>query len=409
MLSLRFLQVSDLHLDSSLAGSRLGLSPAKRARINRDIEAGLRRALEIAREENVDVVLLPGDLWDDESVSFQTATMVYDTLASLAPIPVLIAPGNHDPYHAFSYHHAGYFKNKVGRPHPRNVTVFSSPKFERRTLSALPDVDFYGCCFEQNVPPTERALAGLKPERDNVLNVLLLHGSQDDAMVANWARLGAAPFSRAELLATGFDYTALGHYHRFSQITDDHGMIRGAYGGIPVARTLEEDGERYVLVGEITEGGIRPETLKHIAVDTRRIRRIEVGVDATVTNSAAARERVEAQLKSAGVTPEDIIYLELTGRTHPEITTFDFDPAWRDAQCFHLAIDQSRLEPEYDIDALLADETARKRVEGQFAERMRQLLAAAEGDTVRQRTLRAAMVHGLDALNGREVRLRRVH
>lgn len=406
---LRFLQFSDLHLDCSLASSKLGLAPEKRRQIQRDIQQALTRIAELARSERVDVVLCPGDLWDGESVSMESATFFYETLGSISPIPVLIAPGNHDPYNVFSYHNPQYFKGKTGKTHPRNVHVFPTPYVERWMQPGLPGVDFYGCCFEQNVPRTDRILGRLRPMRDDVLNVLLLHGSQDDTLGTGSGQPIAAPFSSGELLASGFDYAALGHYHRFSQIAGPDGLIRGAYGGVPEPRSLSESGEHFALIGEIDKGGVRPDSLRKSIVGRRNVLRLRAEIGAGVTNAMAAKQRVEAVLRSSGARPEDIVYLELSGRTHPEILRFDFDPEWTAQQCFHLVIDQSALEPEYDLDALLADESAHKRVEGQFAARMNQLLQQASDNPARQRVLRAALCYGLDALRGREVKPRRVY
>ncbi|MEI7635305.1 MAG: DNA repair exonuclease [bacterium] len=410
MRRLRFLQISDLHLGCGLAGSKFGFPPAKQARINRDIEVALARAAEIAREEKVDVVLCPGDLWDDEAVGLQSASSIYDILGSLAPTPVLIAPGNHDPYNAFSYHHPSYYVNKVGRTHPSNVVVFNSPRVDRRVIDALPGVEFYGCCFEENRPRRERMLADLKPKRDDTLNILLMHGSQDDLLAGRGEdQMMAAPFTSAELVAAGFDYAALGHYHRHSVIADPGGAIRGAYSGVPVARRLDETGEHGVIVAEAGRGGVAPDALRLLPVSSRRILRFTAQVDPSVTNTAAARGRVITALRDHGVSADDIVLVQLEGRTHPEITRFDFDPEWCDVQCFHLIVDQSALEPDYDIDAMLNDETSSKRIEGRFAGRMRQLMTEAGGDPARLRILRAAFCYGLDALNGREARPRNVH
>ncbi|MCX7717674.1 MAG: metallophosphoesterase [Candidatus Sumerlaeaceae bacterium] len=408
MSRVRFLQFSDCHLDSALAGSRLGFPPDKRARLNRDIEAALTRMVEIAREEQVEVVLCPGDLWDDESVAFTSATFLYDTFALLAPVPVLVAPGNHDPFNAFSYHNPAYYKSKAGRPHPRNVVVFGSPRLERRTVAALPDVDFYGCCFEANVPRTDRILAGVRQARPDMINILVLHGSRDDLVAGRGERALTAPFSRDELLAAGFDYAALGHYHRYSVIEDDSGRVRGAYAGVPVPRGLDETGDHGVLVGEIAEGGVVPGSLKRISVSPRRVLRLEVEVDASLLNAAAAQERISGAVAAAGASAEDILYITLTGRTHPDVTGFDFDPAWLDDLAFHAVVDQSRVEPDYNLDALLHDETACKRIEGQFAARMKRLLDEAAGDPARERLVRQALHLGLDALHGRELRPRHV-
>jgi DNA repair protein SbcD/Mre11 len=410
MLALRFLQISDLHADSSFSGSKLNFSPSKKARLRRDIEAALTRAMETAQAEQVDVVLCPGDLWDDESVTFQSATFIYDAFASIAPIPVVITPGNHDPFNAFSYHNPRYYQAKVSRVHPRNVTVFSCVGIERRTLPDLPDVDFYGNCFEQNRPRNERVLAGLRPQRRDALNVLLLHGSLDRGPDSSPdEKLITAPFSTGELIACGFDYAALGHYHKFEAIHDDSGTIRGAYGGIPVARGLDELSDHYILLGTIEKGGVRPETLRKICVDPRRIRTIDVEIDSTVLNAPAAHARVARALDAEKVSETDIVHVILRGRIHPNVDRFEFDPDWMDAQCFHLSIDQSGLEPEYHIESLLSDEAESRRIEGAFVRRMKQLLDQSEGNPERVQLVRTALCCGLDALRRGEVGLRNVY
>lgn len=414
MSGIRFVQFSDLHLDCKLLRSKLQLPAEKRAQINRDIQQGLACAVEIARDENADVVLVPGDLWDDESVSFESATFIYDRLASLAPVPVLIAPGNHDPYNRFSYHHPAYYREKVGKPHPANVHIFRSQQLEPVLVNSIENVAFYGCCFEENKPRRERLLAAFKPKQkmdntDDPINVLIMHASQDDQLRPSEDQVITAPFSARELLDTGFDYAAFGHYHRFSVIEDITGHVRGAYAGVPVARGLDETGEHYVLSGEIGRGGVLPRTLKKHVVDKRRIVRVPVQIDSTVTNTAAAKELVCAALDAANIAKNDIAYVELHGRTHPEIGKFDFDRSWCDEQCFHVVVDQAALEAEYDLDALLADETSNKRIEGRFAARMKALLEQSVDDADRQRLLRSAMAYGLDALNGREVQPRNVY
>src|SRR5690606_24811815 len=98
--------------------------------------------------------------------------------------------------------------------------------------------------------------------------------------------MATAPFNSAELLAAGFDYTALGHYHRYSDIRDDRGMIRAAYGGIPVARGLDETGDHFVLLGEIEKGGIRPDGgLAKEYVDVRHVKKIAVEIDRSVVSA----------------------------------------------------------------------------------------------------------------------------
>lgn len=406
---LRFLQISDLHLDSSLASGRLALPPEKRQRINHDMLRALQRSINMAVEAEVDVILIPGDAWDDESVSLATAAHFFDVLAKAAPIPVLIAPGNHDPYHVFSFYNPAYYQQRTGRAHPANVHIFTSPTITSVQLPQLPGVTFYGCCFTENRPRRERCLAHCQPHHAEGLHVMLLHGSQDDAVAPNPEAFATAPFTRAELLACNFDYVALGHYHRYSDIRDDNGRIRAAYGGIPVARGLDETGDHRVLLGEVEKSGIRPEGgLVAEYVDVRHVKKIQVPVDSQVLSAHDLETRITTALRDSGTTIDDMVFVELTGYTHPEVDSFAVDPEWRDNQCFHLVIDQSRLEPDYS--ETLEDSTdAEKHVEGRFTQRMNELLQEHGDDAAAARRIRLARSLGLDALRGREVKPRNVY
>lgn len=406
--TLRFLQISDLHLDSSLSGGRLALPPEKRERINHDMVRALVRAVSMAVEAEVDVILLPGDAWDDESVSLATAAQFFDVLAKAAPIPVIIAPGNHDPWHVFSFYNPAYYADRIGQPHPTNVHIFTSPTISALQIPALPGITFYGCCFTENRPRRERILQGQRPgDNPDHLHVLLLHGSQDDAVAPNPEAMATAPFSAAELLECGFDYTALGHYHRYSDIRDNTGAIRAAYGGIPVARGLDETGDHHILFGEVEKGGIRPDGLIREYVDVRHVKKLAVNIDRSVLSASELQSRIAHALREAGATIDDIVYVTLQGYSHPDVESFTVDPEWRDNQCFHLVIDQSGLTPDYD-DIEDSVESG-KHVEGRYNQRMLELLKASEGDEERMRLVRLARTLGLDALRGREVKPRNVY
>ena len=405
--TLRFLQISDLHLDSSLASGRLALPAEKRQRINQDMIRALGRAVNMAMDAEVDAILIPGDAWDDESVSLQTASQFFDLLAKAAPIPVIIAPGNHDPYHVFSFYNAAFYQDRAGRAHPDNVYIFTSPEITALQVPRLPGVTFYGCCFTENRPRRERILRNCRPVAEDGLHVLLLHGSQDDAVAPNPEAMATAPFTRAELLECGFDYTALGHYHRYSDIRDDAGRIRAAYGGIPVARGLDETGDHRVLLGEVERGGIRPDGgMVAEYVDVRHVKKLQVEVDPGVLSSVELENRITTALRENGTTIDDMVYITLTGLTHPEIDSFSVDQEWRANQCFHLVIDLSQLQPDYGDLADISD--AEKHVEGRFDQRMRQLLENAPDDDAAAR-IRLARSLGLDALRGREVKPRHVY
>lgn len=57
----------------------------------------VRRIRRLARERQVDAVLVAGDVFDDNGVGADTDQQARDALAEFGDIPVILLPGNHDP------------------------------------------------------------------------------------------------------------------------------------------------------------------------------------------------------------------------------------------------------------------------------------------------------------------------
>jgi DNA repair exonuclease SbcCD nuclease subunit len=51
----------------------------------------------LARDRQVDAVLVAGDVFDDNGVGADTVQQARDALAEFGDIPVILLPGNHDP------------------------------------------------------------------------------------------------------------------------------------------------------------------------------------------------------------------------------------------------------------------------------------------------------------------------
>src|SRR5262249_51173117 len=151
MRTLRFLQLSDLHLDSSLQSGRIGLSPAKARTRLTEIRQILPRACALSRKRSVDLVLLPGDLFDDEAVTQDTVNFVLGHLASLHPVPVVIAPGNHDYYSLGSPYNNDLLVARQQRLWPDNVHVFKDGRWSTREFARLPGVRVTGMAHASNV------------------------------------------------------------------------------------------------------------------------------------------------------------------------------------------------------------------------------------------------------------------
>ena len=119
---LKFLHAADFHLDSPFAG----LSADQAAQRRREQRRQLRDLSELARD--ADLVLLAGDLLDSIRAYAETREALEEFFRSI-PVPVFVAPGNHDSYIAQS----PYRRMEL----PENVHVFTRREPERVPLPEL--------------------------------------------------------------------------------------------------------------------------------------------------------------------------------------------------------------------------------------------------------------------------------
>ena len=78
-------QSSDWHVGSALTGTGLGFSPEFRETRRSEVDGAAERAVQVARDAGADLLLVPGDLWDAESVPPATIHRVLEARASFAP------------------------------------------------------------------------------------------------------------------------------------------------------------------------------------------------------------------------------------------------------------------------------------------------------------------------------------
>lgn len=388
----RFLQTSDLHLGSRLTASSLRLPAAKADLRRRELQSVLTSICALARDEQVDALLIPGDLFDDESVPFEEIGFAIETFGNLGR-PVVIAPGNHDYSSPSSFYCPEFLLARYGLRWPPNVFIFQRQRWEELRLPGLPGVCLLGLAFETHVPLCERLLQQARAGDDGV-TLLLFHGSRLQTVPPG--KLMTLPFSDAELRATGCIYAAIGHYHEGAAI-EAEGRIIGAYSGCPAGRGLDECGRKSVLLGEIDAD--RQVWLRPVQVDPRAVVRVEVECSGALSN-ASLQQRIEETVCHSGARDVDIVCIVLTGRLHPDLSLHLPERLLADS-FFHCVMDASGLRPDYDLNRL-AEEAAVSTTEGRFVRRLLEDLRMAEaaGDVERARTLRAAIEYGLDALRG---------
>ncbi len=230
---MKLLHAADFHLDSPFR--RLNVQQAMTRR--RELRELPRRLAGLARSEGVDLVLLPGDLFDGDRVHSETIQALVQGLGGME-VPVFIAPGNHDhcrpdsPYLTVRW--------------PDNVHIFTSDALSSVELEGLNCV-VHGCAF--TAPRREDCpLDGFSAPADGRLHLLCLHGE-----VGLSGQYG--PIPPQALARSGAAYAALGHIHACSGL-QRAGDTCWAYPGCPEGRGFDECGPKGALVVELADGGV---------------------------------------------------------------------------------------------------------------------------------------------------------
>lgn len=231
-MSIKILHAADFHLDSPFAG--LTSEQAKLRR--RESRQTLERLSNYVNQNNVQIVLLAGDLFDGAQTYRETVEQLVDALGSMRA-RVFIAPGNHDFYAARS----PYATLKW----PENVHIFRTREIERVELPEL-SCAVYGASFTDASQDTS-LLEGFTALDDGLMHLMVLHAD------LNAAEARYDPITREQIEGSNLDYLALGHTHRFSGV-QTVGRTAYAYAGCIEGRGFDEDGDKGFLCGVAEPG-----------------------------------------------------------------------------------------------------------------------------------------------------------
>lgn len=372
---MKVLHAADIHLDSPLSG----LPPEKSAQRRRELREVPARLARLAREEGVDLVLLPGDLFDGERVYPETVRALVQALGEMA-VPVVVAPGNHDYYHDKSPYAAVSW--------PDNVHIFTQLEMQGLELPGLNCV-VHGCAF--TAPHREDdPLAGFAAPGDGKRHLLCVHGEVGTGG-------SYAPIAPKSLENSGAAYAALGHVHAAG--SGRAGRTLWAYPGCPEGRGFDELGPKGALIVSLDEPawlepaspdgpvavlaglGVQPVAAKFVPLCTRQYRIERVGLD-----GFAARLPQEES--------PDLVRFLLTGESQypPELNTLTAQAAPR---FFHV-----ELRDQTALPSSLWARAEEDSLTGLFLRELRARLDGAE-EAERDKLLLAARF-GLAALEGGE-------
>jgi hypothetical protein len=387
-----FLQFGDLRLGSPVDG-RLRL-PAEKAAVRAGEQRQVFRALcAAAAGDTVDCVVVAGDLFDGPVPSADDLALVLEGFAGLAPVPVLICPGDRDAYRPDSIYNRAGLSLLSGRDWPGNVVLFAGPEYETVRPAGLDGVAFTARSHPPALNANARPLARRIDRPAGDIAVLIHHGTLHS--LRNACREPTEVFTEAELLAQGFAYAAVGHSGRSYVLRGPAGEVRAADAGGVVALGRPNQSRPAALTGRITRNGVPAETVRPLRVDPRTV--VEVKTD--LSGAGGVDEiagRIRAAIAAGGATPADMVYVSAVGLYAPRAEP---PPAseWKDLPYFHVRVDYSAARPDYDLEALRDESRLRPTVERRFTAALAEQIDKAADDEQRE-LLESALYCGLEAL-----------
>ncbi|WP_374818898.1 metallophosphoesterase family protein [Brucella grignonensis] len=297
-MAFRFIHTADLHLDSPLRS--LAMRNSHLAELIGDAtRQALIAIVDLCIDEQVDALLIAGDLYDGDQTSMKTARFLASQVQRLheAGIATFIIRGNHDAMSRITQELIL----------PPSVTRFGGRADAISLTRGDLDLSIHGLSFAKPQAPESLLKKYNRPTPDTI-NIGVMHTSLAGAPGHDLY----APCKVVDLHGWGFDYWALGHVHVRTQHDGDRMVIMP---GMPQGRDINEAGEKTVTL--VTVNDDRSLTIEERATSIAQFERIPVDLSSATTWREAA-ELIEHGIgvaRDRTRSPHLVGRLRLTGAT----------------------------------------------------------------------------------------------
>ncbi len=331
---MKIIHCADIHLESKLK-TNLTTTQAKERR--EEILLTFERMVDFAKNNQVDAILIAGDLFDTGNVTMKTRNKIELCIKEHKEIAFFYLKGNHD---------VDNFTSGMEEL-PENLHLFSNQwktyMFQEITISGVE-------ITAKNINKIYEELV-LDPEQ---FNVVMLHGQE-----ANYIGKDQTEVIKIPALANKFiDYLALGHIHmRKKGNIDTRGVF--CYPGCLEGRGYDESGEKGFELLEIEQGHIKT---TFVPFASRTIHEIIIDITGTETTHAID-SRISEKLDT--IPQKDMVKVVLSGKVpvYAERDMVYLDTKYKNRfYSYKIEDDQVRLQlnpKDYESDASLKGEFIR--------------------------------------------------
>lgn len=321
---MRFIHLSDLHIGKRVNGFSM----------IEDQKYILDQIITIIKKEEIEAILLAGDIYDKTVPSAEAVQVLDDFLIQIAKLklPVFMISGNHDSAERLSF----------GAKLLRNSQIYISELY-KGTIEPITICDEYGEIDVYLLPFLKPAIVRQALQIEQVMTYeeavelaiaqLPLKKERRNVIVAHQFVIGASRCDSEEVAVGGmdqishqlfeaFDYTALGHIHGPQHIGKE--TIR--YCGTPLKYSLsEEQHKKSVTIVDMKEKGtVQIQTVP--LTPLRDMRKIRGSFEQLISPQCYENGNREDYMQIVVTDEEDVLYgLEKLRAIYPNIMRFEYD------------------------------------------------------------------------------------
>lgn len=323
---MKILHCADLHLDSKMQAN---LSKEKAKIRKNELLNTFIRMVDYAYNNDIEAVIIAGDLFDTKTVSATARNVVYDGICKYPEIEFFYLKGNHDENSFLS----------ALEEIPDNLKLFDENWVEYSPKNSK-TIRIYGA--EINKANSNKLYNSLVLDNDN-FNIVVLHGQESQYQGKDKTEI----INLSALKYKGIDYLALGHIHSYKEGSLD-ARAKYCYSGCIEGRGFDECGEHGFVVIDIDEDK-KNYVSQFVPFAYRNIYTKEIDITGCMTSTEIAGI-VEKELDEEQYSENSLVKIVLNGNVDVECEkNIDYVLSKIENRFFFVKIyDYSRIMVNYD-------------------------------------------------------------